>query len=81
MSVWQTGQQGGQWMWPVRIKKTSAQKPEGSGAARPVATRKLRSAEVFRAFPVFVEARVSPVSRERRRRGRVLAIQHKLETL
>ena len=35
----------------------------------------------FRAFPVFVETRVSPVSRERRRRGRVLAIQHKLETL
>ena len=34
-----------------------------------------------RAFPVFVETRVSPVSRERRRRGRVLAIQHKLETL
>ena len=34
-----------------------------------------------RAFPVFVEARLSPVSRERRRRGRVLAIQHKLETL
>jgi len=33
------------------------------------------------AFPVFVETRVSPVSRERRRRGRVLAIQHKLETL
>ena len=36
---------------------------------------------VLRAFPVFVETRVSPVSRERRRRGRVLAIQHKLETL
>ena len=35
----------------------------------------------LRAFPVFVETRVSPVSRERRRRGRVLAIQHKLETL
>ena len=34
-----------------------------------------------RAFPVFVATRVSPVSRERRRRGRVFAIQHKLETL
>ena len=36
--------------------------------------------DVIRAFPVFVETRVSPVSRERRRRVRVLAIQLKLET-
>ena len=63
---------------------------KGSAAARPAAARKLRSAgalyknttfQFVRAFPVFVEARLSPVSRERGRRGRVLALQHKLETL